>query len=328
MTQEEFEKVWHDSSDFVICHTSGSTGEPKEIKLSKDFMRQSAVRTNNFFGIVSSCRLHTCLDFEYIASKMMAVRADEAKCRLTSEVPTSTPLGDIGEEEEVDLLSVVPAQMEWILDNAQRWKGIRHILIGGSAIPPMMRRRIALSGFDAWETYGMTETSSHIALRKVGEEDVPFVALDGISVEVNEEGCLVVNMPDGMRLVTNDIASLESPKEFRILGRADNCVISGGIKIMPEDLERRLGPFIAFDYCISSIPDKKWGEKLVLVVENPEDSLEENLLKNAIGVRLKQYRKLLDLGVKSPKDVVCVPELPKTANGKVDRKKLKNLLHS
>ncbi len=111
MTQEEFEKVWHDSSDFVICHTSGSTGEPKEIKLSKDFMRQSAVRTNNFFGIVSSCRLHTCLDFEYIASKMMAVRADEAKCRLTSGVQSSSPLGDIGYKEEVDLMSVAPAQM-------------------------------------------------------------------------------------------------------------------------------------------------------------------------------------------------------------------------
>lgn len=328
MTQEEFEKIWHDDSDFVVCHTSGSTGEPKEIKLSKDYMRKSAVRTNKFFGIVSSCRLHTCLDFEYIASKMMTVRADEAKCVLTSEAPTSKPLGSIGQEETVDLLSVVPAQMEWILDNAERWKGIRHILIGGSAIPKMMRRRIALSGFDAWETYGMTETASHIALRKVGEEELPFVALDGISVEVNEEGCLIVNMPDGMRLVTNDVASVESARKFRILGRADNCVISGGIKIMPEDLEQKLGPFIAFDYCISSVPDKKWGEKLVLAVEISEETLDEDLIKDAVGVRLKQYRKILDLGVKSPKDVVCLKELPRTANGKIDRKRLKSLLHS
>lgn len=326
MTQKEFEEIWHDDSDTVVCHTSGSTGTPKEIRLSKDYMRQSAKRTNNFFGITGESHLHTCLDFKYIASMMMVVRADVASCRLTSEVPSSRPLADIDVDEEIDLLSIVPAQMEWILDAGERWNGLRHILIGGSPIPPMMRRRIAISGYDAWESYGMTETASHIALRKIGEEDLPFSVLPGISVELSEEGCLIVNMPDGTRLVTNDIASLEGPDEFRILGRADNCVISGGIKIMPEELERKLGPFIAFDYCISSVPDKKWGEKLVLVVKMPENQIEETLMKEAVGVRLRQYRKILDLGVKSPKDVVCVAELPKTSNGKIDRRKLKEFL--
>ena len=278
MTQLEFEKIWQDDSEFVLCQTSGSTGMPKEIELRKDFMRQSARRTNEFFGITDSSRLHTCLDFKYIASMMMTVRADEAKCLLTSEYPSTKPLGEIAKDEEIDLLSVVPAQMEWILDSEDSWRGIKHILIGGSAIPMMMRRRIALSGYDAWETYGMTETASHIALRRVGEDDVPFETLDGISVEINDENCLVVKMADGLTFTTNDIAKVESPKEFRILGRADNCVISGGIKIMPEDLERKLGPFIAFDYCISSVPDKKWGEKLVLVVEIP-DNIDEDILK-------------------------------------------------
>ncbi len=327
MTQKEFEEICHDGSDTVVCHTSGSTGKPKEIRLSKDYMRQSAQRTNDFFGITQKSHLHTCLDFKYIASMMMTVRADLAECQLTSEAPSSKPLGEISADEVIDLLSVVPAQMEWILDSIGRWRGLRHILIGGSAIPPMMRRRIALSGYDAWESYGMTETASHIALRKVGEEDVPFSVLPGISVELSDEECLIINMPDGTRLVTNDIAILECPGEFRILGRADNCVISGGIKIMPEELERKLGPFIAFDYCISSVPDKKWGEKLVLVVELPEDSIEEELMREAVGVRLRQYRKILDLGVKSPKDVVCVAGLPRTSNGKIDRRSLKKLLH-
>lgn len=326
MTQEEFEKIWHDSSDYVTCHTSGSTGAPKEIQLKKDFMRKSAERTNEFFGINGESRLHTCLDFKYIASMMMTVRADVAGCRLTSEEPSSRPLAEVGEDDEIELLSVVPAQMEWILDCGKKWQGLRHILIGGSAIPSMMRRRIALSGYDAWETYGMTETASHIALRKVREEDVMFSTLSGISVEVDDNGCLVVKMPDGIRLVTNDIAEVKSPTEFKILGRADNCVISGGIKIMPEELERRLGPFIAFDYCISSVPDKKWGEKLVLVVEMPDFDMESELIRDAVDVRLRQYRKILDLGVKSPKDVVCLSELPRTANGKIDRRKLKDLL--
>lgn len=328
MTQEEFEKIWFDDSDYVVCHTSGSTGVPKEIRLKKEFMRTSGMRTNKFFGISQESRLHTCLDFKYIASMMMTVRADLASCLLTSETPSSKPLSGIAKNERIDLLSIVPAQMEWILDSSESWTDIRHILIGGSAIPPMMRRRIAISGYDAWETYGMTETASHIALRKVNESDEPFATLGGILVEANENGCLIVNLPNGERLVTNDLAEVISPTEFRILGRADNCVISGGIKIIPEELERRLGQFIAFDYCVSSVADKKWGEKLVLVVEANDETFDEDLLKAAVGVRLRQYRRILDLGVKSPKDVVCIKHIPRVANGKIDRKHLKKILET
>ncbi len=326
MTQEEFEKIWHDDSDYVMCHTSGSTGTPKEIRLTKEFMRKSAERTNSFFGITGESRLHTCLDFKYIASMMMTVRADMAGCTLTSETPSSRPLADIEAADRIDLLSMVPAQMEWILDSDTKWIGVRHILLGGSAIPTIMKRRIAVSGYDVWETYGMTETASHIALRKVDTNESLFKTLDGIKVEVNEEGCLVISLPDGERLVTNDLASVENENEFRILGRADNCVISGGIKIIPEELESQLGPFIAYDYCISSVPDAKWGEKLVLTVEAGGTGIPEELLKAAVGVRLRQYRKKLNLGVKSPKDVVCLSQLPRTGNGKIDRKSLKRIL--
>ncbi|MDE6549406.1 MAG: AMP-binding protein, partial [Muribaculaceae bacterium] len=134
MTQKEFEKIWNDDSDTVLCQTSGSTGIPKQISLTKEFMRKSAKRTNEFFGISEASRLHTCLDFKYIASMMMVVRADEAGCLLTSEEPSSRPLKNIAADEEIDLLSIVPAQMEWILDSSERWQGIKHILIGGSPI--------------------------------------------------------------------------------------------------------------------------------------------------------------------------------------------------
>ena len=328
MTQQEFENIWRDSDGYVTCHTSGSTGEPKEIRLSKAFMRESARRTNEFFGIGNGSRLHTCLDFKYIASMMMAVRADEASCLLTSEEPSSHPLGGIVEDEAVDLLSVVPAQMEWILDSTTRWRGIRNILVGGSAIPSIIRKRIALSGYNVWESYGMTETASHIALRKVGTEETPFRTLEGIDVAVNGEGCLVVAMPGGLKLTTTDIAEITAPNEFTIKGRADHAVISGGIKIHPEELERCLGPFIAFDYCLSSVPDDKWGEKLVMVVESPGEEIEEGLLRAAVEVRLRQYRKRLELGVKSPKDVVIVPRLPRTAKGKVDRTALRTQLQA
>lgn len=325
MTQEEFEREWMDGSDCVVCQTSGSTGIPKEIQLKKDFMRQSARRTNNFFQIYSESRLHTCLDFQYIASKMMTVRADEAKCKLTSEPASNRPLKDVSRDKTISLLSVVPSQMIWILDNIGNLPVVRNYLIGGSPIPSLLRRRITLSGIDAWESYGMTETASHIALRKVTDDNQPFETLSGITVELNDDGCLVINMPGIDRLTTNDLAEVVSPTRFRILGRADNCIISGGVKIIPEMLEADLGPFIAFNYCISSVDDAKWGERLVLIVEKGDSQLNDEIIKKAVGVRLEQFKKSLGLGPKSPKEIFLVNHIPLNVNGKVDRKRLKLL---
>lgn len=327
MTQKEFDRIWTDDSEYVECHTSGSTGVPRKIRLSKKFMRESARRSNDFFDISADSRLHTCLDFDYIASRMMTVRAEVAGCKLTSETPSNRPLSDIDKMERVDLMSVVPSQMEWILDSPEMWSGIRRILVGGAPIPSGLRRRIALSGYEVWESYGMTETASHIALRRVSDGDEsPFETLPGITVSAEDDGRLAVRISGSKKLVTNDIAEVCSPAEFRILGRADNCVISGGIKIMPEELERRLGSFIAYDYCISSVPDSKWGERLVLVVEVSGSGMNPEFMKRAVGVRLNQYRKILELGVKSPKEVICVETLPRTRNGKIDRKTLREIL--
>ncbi len=328
MTQQEFEKEWNNDADFVVCHSSGSTGTPKEIKLSKEFMRQSAGRTNDFFNISWDSRLHTCLDFQYIASKMMTVRADIANCRLTSESPSNCPLSGISIDEEISLLSVVSSQMQWIVDNVSNWHGIRCILIGGSSIPPLLRRKIAVSNINAWESYGMTETASHIALRKVTDDvTLPFKTLPGISVAVNYNGCLVIKLPDMDSITTTDLAEILSDTEFRILGRADNCVISGGVKIMPEQLENLLGSFIAFDYCISSVPDPKWGERLVFVVETGDSNLPDEIIMKAVAVRLNQYKKSLNLGMKSPKEIICLKRIPRTSNGKLDRSNLKKTLY-
>lgn len=324
MTQQEFELEWHNDENFVRCHTSGSTGKPKNIRLTKDFMRESAVRTVSFFGLDSTSRLHTCLDFQYIASKMMTVRADVAGCRLTSEPPSSSPLRAIAPDERIDLLSLVPSQMGSLLDEKEFRPGLRNLLIGGSAIPPLLRRRIALSSYTAWESYGMTETASHIALRQVEETgNVPFKTLPGITVKLNADGCLVVNLPAKRPLKTTDIAEVLSPTEFRILGRADNAIITGGIKVIPENLEALIGPFIAFDYALTSLPDEKWGERLVMAVEVPDPQSHEDFLKKAIELRLAMFRKALALGPKAPKEVVILTSLPRTSNGKISRVALK-----
>lgn len=328
MTQKEFQTEWLNGESFVVCHTSGSTGTPKEIRLEKDFMKESAVRTVSFFGISATSRLHTCLDFRYIASKMMTVRAEMAGCRLTSEPPSNKPLASIAPEEEISLLSIVPSQMIWLLDNEGSWSGIRNVLVGGAPVSPLLRRRIALSSYCVWESYGMTETASHIALRRISDGEAPFRTLPGITVALSDDGCLTVNIGGRNPLRTTDLAEVLSDTEFRILGRADHCVNTGGVKVIPELLESLLGPFIAFDYCISSVDDAKWGERLVIVVETHETGYSDAFLKKAVAVRLSQYKKLLDLGVKTPKEVICVSSLPHTANGKLDRVAVRALISS
>lgn len=327
MNQKEFEKLWYSNDVSVVCHTSGSTGDPKEILLSKDLMKDSARRTVDFFSINAESRLHTCLDFDYIASKMMTARADVAGCKLTSEIPSNHPLASIERDEVIDLLSVVPSQLKSIIESGKKYSGMRRILVGGSPIPENVRHLVALSEYEVWESYGMTETASHIALRRVSvDSTTPFDTLSGITVCADGRGCLVIDMPGIGHLATNDVAEVLSPTQFRVLGRYDDCVISGGIKIMPSSLEETLGAFIAYDYCISSIPDTKWGEKLVLVLERHTDDFPEWFLEKAIGVRLNQYRKKLNLGVKSPKEIIFIDKIPMTQNGKIDRKALKSLL--
>lgn len=328
MTQIEFEEIWHSDADFVKCHTSGSTGSPKEITLSKEFLKESARRTIDFFKIGKDSRLHTCLDFIYIASKMMLIRADQAECELTSELPSNDPLRSLSPEETIDLLSIVPSQMTGLLDSGIFRPGIKRILIGGAPIPEGLRHRISVSGYEVWESYGMTETASHIALRRVtADATVPFRTLPGITVRKTAEDCLAIKLPNCEELITNDIADVLSETEFHILGRADDCVISGGVKIMPQMLEEMLGGFISYEYCISSVPDAKWGERLVIVVASGEAEYDEAFLRKAISVRLNQYRKKLSLGVKAPKDIVFVDSLPRTSNGKVNRNTLKEFLH-
>ncbi|MDE5874367.1 MAG: AMP-binding protein, partial [Muribaculaceae bacterium] len=170
-----------------MARTSGSTGKAKEIRLPKEFVRRSALRTNRFFSIDSRSRLHSCVSPDFIGGKMMAVRSEMAGCRLTYETPSNRPLKDV-EAGEITLLSVVPSQMLGLLDSDGNLPPVRHYLIGGSSLSTELRNKICDSGVDAWESYGMTETASHIALRRVEREEGWFEAFSDISLRLDARG--------------------------------------------------------------------------------------------------------------------------------------------
>lgn len=309
MTFEEFIENWRDGNDYFTAHTSGSTGEPKEIRLSKDFAKGSASRTNKFFGINETSRLHSCVSPEFIGGKMMAVRAEIAGAKLTWEKPSNEPLKEIKREESIDLLAVVPSQMISILERVEQLPHIRNIIVGGSAIHPELRERIALSGLNAYETYGMTETASHIALREICLEPSPFRVLPGVEVEIDMGGRLRILFDKGEEILTNDLARIEAPGEFFILGRCDNVIISGGRKINPEELEAKISRVISQPFYIKGVKDEKWGEKVVLVVEGEEDK--------DIMERLKGELEKWEV----PKDIERVRRIEMTGNGKIKRER-------
>lgn len=309
MTFEEFIEEWKDGGDSIAASTSGSTGIPKKITLNKEFVRASALRTNSFFHIGPESRLHSCVAPDFIGGKMMAVRASEAGCRLTWEKPSNRPLEGLSKDEKIDLLAVVPSQMLHIVENMERMPGIRHIIVGGSPIDARLRARIKASRLDVYETYGMTETASHIALRRATGQEW-FETLPGISVGTDSRGCLVISFDSGERVVTNDLATVVSPCRFRIDGRLDHVIISGGRKINPFRVEERIAHLIPTPFVVTSVPDEKWGRKVILKIEGGDEAEDADLLLMMVPL-LEKWE--------VPKEIIHLARLSRTPGGKLIR---------
>lgn len=320
MTYEEFLTEWRDNKNFIFAQTSGSTGEPKIIRLKKDFMSRSAIRTNEFFNINSSSRLHSCISPDFIGGKMMAVRSEIARCRLSWEIPSNTPLKNLSSSEKLSLVALVPSQMHYIIDNKSQMPVIDNLLIGGSPIPPLLKDKIIECGLNAYESYGMTETASHIALRKVTSENIPFTTLPGISVSASEEECLVILFDTGEKFVTNDIVQLVSDTAFFIKGRKDNVIISGGKKINPIELEAKISSLLPYAFCITGFPDDKWGEKVVLILESKTKCINTDYILELLKPKLEKWE--------MPKEIIIEALLARTANGKIIRPKNRFALSS
>lgn len=306
----DFLKEWESESEYIIAHTSGSTGTPKEIKLPKRDMTLSARATNLRFGIDSNSRLGCPLSVDYIAGKMMYVRALEAKCEII-EMPVSN---EVVIDRTFDLLAVVPSQVENILQQKNANNRIRNLIIGGAALNDRLAAELYAKGVNAFATYGMTETCSHVALAPITGGELIFEAMPGIWFETDSRGCLVINAPSYSfkKLVTNDIADLINDRKFRLVGRYDNVINSGGIKISPELLEKEISKWIDVPFYVTGIADSKWGEIPVIVYEGS---------KNLSAGIIETLRANLDHR-RCPKKAIATDTLPRTPNGKIKRTKI------
>lgn len=280
MSLEEFLSEWNNDSLFVHVQTSGSTGAPKPMLAEKRRMLASARITNDFLGLREGDAALLCMSLDYIAGKMMVVRSIERGLKLITVEPSGHPLNHSQlaiDDCQIDFAAMVPLQVYNTLqvpEERKRLLQIRHLIIGGGAIDEALGAELKNFPNAVWSTYGMTETLSHIALRRLSGPEASdwYIPFPSVKVSLSEDGCLVIDAPEVCpeRLVTNDIAEI-SPQGFRILGRKDNVICSGGIKIQIEEVESRLRPFLRVPYLISKRPDPKFGEVSVLLTEGSVD---------------------------------------------------------
>lgn len=323
MTLEDFFSEWNNDSDRVLVHTSGSTGKPKPMMVEKKRMLNSARITCDFLGLKPGDSALLCMSLDYIAGKMVVVRSIERHLHLISVSPSGHPLKDIN--EEITFAAMVPMQVYNTLqvpEERERLTHIRHLIIGGGAIDASLEKELqALRGNIAiWSTYGMTETLSHIALRRINGAEASewYQSFDSVKISQTEEGCLVIDAPlvCAETLVTNDIVEIESyiynkveKLRFRIKGRKDNVICSGGIKIQIEEVEALLKPHLEKPFMLAKKKDEKFGEIAVILSED----------KGIKKVEATIRRLLSDHKYWIPREFLHVDHLPLTETGKPKR---------
>ncbi len=313
---------WLNDKDYIVVKTSGSTGKPKKIKVYKAHMVNSAKATGKFFKVEERTTALLCLSANYIAGKMMLVRALVLGWKIDILPPRTNPLDNV--YKQYDFCAMVPLQLD---NSLNRLHLIKKLIVGGGTISEHLKTLIQGVKTKIFETYGMTETVSHIAARRVNskkreKKSIYFKALPNITLGVDDRNCLVIKAPllNKETIITNDVVELETYKRFLWKGRYDNVINSGGIKLYPEQIETKLQLLIGHRFFIASIPDDALGDKVILIVERDYDKIAKLALQNGLQ-NLKNLTKY-----EVPKDIYFLPQFIETDNGKVQRIKTLELV--
>lgn len=303
-------------SEYILQQTSGSTGTAKTIQLSKQAMLKSAENTVAFFHLEKDQKAVLCLPLKYIAGKMMIVRAILAKMNLILIEPAGTlNFSNIG---EIDFCAMVSMQAAKLLEQ-NKWPNIKTLILGGAETNPELAEKLQMVETNVFETYGMAETCSHVALKRINGENPEeyFTTLPGIKISLDNRECLEIEAPFlNEKIITNDIVELVSENKFNWIGRFDTIINSGGIKIQPEILEKKITGILQKPCVIIGKPDELLGQKVVLIIETePEDT-------KIILEKLAPYfdKKML------PKTIRFLNEFPRNKSFKIDRNLLKGMI--
>ena len=319
----EFLLDWLDSNDFININTSGSTGTPKPISISKQAMVNSAIATGDFFNLKPGDKALHCLPSNFIAGKMMLVRAMILGLELDLVAPTSQP--NFSSETHYNFCAMIPLQLQNSLDNCRY---IKTIIVGGASVSNALKKAVQNLNSSVYETYGMTETVTHIAVKKINNFNIEkechaelveasyFQTLPNINISQDERGCLIIEAPklSKDKIITNDIVKCVSESEFEWLGRYDHVINSGGLKLFPETIEAKLQDKIKERFFVASNSHETLGEQLILILES-----DSNTLNESVFLDLDKFEK--------PKKIYAVKQFVETPSGKIQRKKTLELLN-
>jgi O-succinylbenzoic acid--CoA ligase len=308
---DEFEKSvgdfvldWFDNKSYIEMNTSGTTGTPKLIRVDKQAMVNSAIATGDFFDLKPGDKVLHCLPTKYIAGKMMFVRGFILGLDVDFVAPSSHPM--LQNDTKYDFVAMVPLQAQ---NSLSELKNVKKMIVGGAKMNNTLEKKLSKLKTEVYETYGMTETITHIAAKKIGEET--FSILPNIKISQDDRNCLVIDALkiSNESIVTNDLVELVGENQFLFLGRIDNVINSGGIKLIPEKIEDKLSDKINSRFFVTGKHDAVLGEKLVIVIEG-----EQQILDDTIFDGLDKYEK--------PKEVFYVSKFSETENGKIKRKEI------
>jgi o-succinylbenzoate---CoA ligase len=330
-----FGRAWQSGQAEFVLHTSGSTGTPKPITLTRAQMQASAALTGQTFGLHAGDTALCCLNVAYVAGTMMLVRALTLGLQLTLVAPSGNPLADFDlDSASFDFLAFVPLQLQTILEQTPQKIAIlnraKAILLGGAATSPAQEAQLQVISAPVFATYGMTETVSHIAIRRLNGSDATdyFTALAGVELGVDERNCLNIRAAaSNFQLIqTTDVVHWVNPepprRQFRIVGRADSIINTGGVKVQPEQVEQLIlsvlaSVGVATRLFVAGRPNERLGQQLVLVVEG------DLAVQRAVDAAREQWSAVIRLEIGPyavPKALIFVPSFRETPTGKIDRK--------
>jgi len=314
-----FIQQWFNGQESFNLKTSGSTGIPKAITIPRDQMILSAKRTEKALGLRKGDTALVCLHPDYIAGKMMLVRCFVSGMKIVFSTPSGNPFDDIN-NHDIDFCALAPLQLHDILrsGNAARFNRVRTALIGGGKVSDDDIARLQEINCRCYSTYGMTETVSHVALRLLNTQDATeyYVALPGVTLALDERECLVIDSNWlAQPVITNDVVKLLDKKTFIWLGRWDNIINTGGLKIVPEQVEKEIekcfrDAAIINRFFLASIPDPRLGNKVILVIEGMHS--EEVVRSSLLALKHKQP-------YAHPQMLLFIPKFIESANGKINR---------
>lgn len=319
----DFCQDWLSGKESFTLHTSGSTGTPKPISVTRNQLKASAHLTIEALGLKRNHTALVCLDTRYVAGVMMLVRSLEAAMNIILIEPCSNPLEKVANEIKIDFAALVPLQVETILNSPQRSRleTINSILIGGAPLNNMTITELQSLSCQCYATYGMTETLSHVALQKINGSDSQkyFTTLTGIEVKKDERGCLVILAPHLSKepIVTNDLVELLSATQFVWLGRVDNVINTGGVKVISEKVETVIQSVftelrISNRFFVSGIPDDQLGQRVSLFIEGIRFSTDlERELLDMIKRRAPKFE--------IPRSIHYCEIFTQTATGKINK---------